>query len=160
MAKLETIYEFLAQRRIALVGLSKNPKHFSRMLFRELIERKYHVCPVNPLADNIDGFPCHKNIEDVMRTDYGEFPVGGALIMTSPEKYPLLVDQCIKAAVKRIWLFGVSGNDKKYPELSVMCKKNDVTLIVDLCPFMFLPQTGLIHRLHGGLLKLFGKFPQ
>ncbi len=31
---LDDVREFLAQRRLALVGLSSDPKDFSRMLFR------------------------------------------------------------------------------------------------------------------------------
>lgn len=160
MAKLEKIYEFLAQRRFALIGLSRNPKHFSRILFRELIDRKYHVCPVNPEVEKIDGFPCHKSIEDVMRVDYGEFPVGGAIIITSSDKYGELVEQCIKARIKRIWLYGIAGSNKKYSILEQKCREHDIALIADLCPFMFLPQPGFIHRLHGGIMKIFGKFPK
>lgn len=160
MVELNSIFDFLAQRRIALIGLSQNPKHFSRALFRELIDRKYQICPVNPNSDNIDGFPCYKNISEVMRTDYGQFPVGGALIMTSHEKYPELVEQCLQTGIKRIWLYGMGGNKNKYPELERICREQNVTLIADLCPFMFLPRTGFIHRLHGGILKLFGKYPQ
>lgn len=160
MAKLEKIYEFLAQRRIALIGLSRKPKHISRALFKELIDRKYNICPVNPEAEDIDGFPCHKSIEDVMKIDYGQFPVGGAIIMTSPEEYGELVEQCIKAGIKRIWLYGISGNDKKYNNLKKKCLEHNVIMIADLCPFMFLPQTAFIHRFHGGIMKLFGKFPK
>ena len=42
--------EFLAQRRIALVGVSRNPRDLSRTLFRELRRRGYDVVPVNPDA--------------------------------------------------------------------------------------------------------------
>ncbi len=160
MTDLENVYKFLAQRRIALVGLSQKPKHFSRTLFRELIDRKYNVCPVNPNADQIDGFQCHRSIADVMQVDYGEYPVGGAIIMTSPKKYRELTEQCIDAGVKRIWLYGIGGNQKKYADLDEKCRANDIVLIADLCPFMFLPQTALIHRFHGGILKIFGKYPK
>ena len=40
--------EFLAQRRIALVGVSRDPRDLSRTLFRELRRRGYDVVPVNP----------------------------------------------------------------------------------------------------------------
>ena len=44
---LETIDDFLAQRRIAMVGISREPKNFSVMLFEELSRRGYDVVPVN-----------------------------------------------------------------------------------------------------------------
>jgi len=40
--------DFLAQRRIALVGVSRDPRDLSRALFRELRGRGYDVVPVHP----------------------------------------------------------------------------------------------------------------
>ena len=42
------VQAFLASRRIALVGFSRNPKDFSRMLDQQLRERGYEVVPVHP----------------------------------------------------------------------------------------------------------------
>ena len=47
---LDDVRDFLAQRRIAFVGLSRDPKHFSRVVFREMSQRGYDVVPVNPAA--------------------------------------------------------------------------------------------------------------
>jgi predicted CoA-binding protein len=55
---LEIIEDFLAQKRIALVGLSRQPKDFSVMLFEELCRRGYDVVPVNPgAAEKLWGGP-------------------------------------------------------------------------------------------------------
>ncbi len=40
--------EFLAQKRIALVGVSRQEKDFSRMVLRELVRRGYDVVPSAP----------------------------------------------------------------------------------------------------------------
>ncbi len=45
---LETIEDFLAQKRIAMVGVSRHPKDFSADLFQELRRRGYDMVPVNP----------------------------------------------------------------------------------------------------------------
>ena len=42
------IEEFLALRRVALVGVSRNPGDFSRSLFHDMCERGYDLVPVNP----------------------------------------------------------------------------------------------------------------
>ena len=40
---LETIEDFLAQKRIAMIGVSHNPKDFSADLFQELRLRGYDM---------------------------------------------------------------------------------------------------------------------
>jgi predicted CoA-binding protein len=54
----ETIEEFLAQKRIAMIGTSRNPKDFSGLLFHELERRGYDIVPVNPKASEVMGRPC------------------------------------------------------------------------------------------------------
>ena len=48
------ISDFLNLRRIALIGVSRDPKDFSRVLFRELCERGYDMVLVNPSADKLE----------------------------------------------------------------------------------------------------------
>jgi predicted CoA-binding protein len=57
-ASFETIEDFLAENRIAMVGVSREPKGFSRMLFEELSKRGYDMVPVNPNAPEVLGRPC------------------------------------------------------------------------------------------------------
>ena len=70
--------DFLAQRRIALVGISRRPSDMSRTLFRELRARGYDVVPVNPELLSVDGVPCLHRLQDVSPR------VDGALLMTPP----------------------------------------------------------------------------
>ena len=54
-APLETIEDFLAQKRIAMVGISRDPTNISVTLFEELCRRGYDVVPVNPNAAEVQG---------------------------------------------------------------------------------------------------------
>ena len=54
---VDDVRDFLAQRRIALVGLSRNPKDFSHVVFREMSRRGYDMVPVNPAAGELEGRP-------------------------------------------------------------------------------------------------------
>ncbi len=72
--------EFLAQRRIALVGVSRDPRDMSRTLFRELRQRGYDVVPVHPTLDAVDGVACARRLQDVSPS------VAGALLMTPPRR--------------------------------------------------------------------------
>ena len=48
ISSLDTIEQFLKQKRIAMIGLSRNRKDFSVDLFREFCSRGYEMVPVNP----------------------------------------------------------------------------------------------------------------
>ena len=51
MSSMAIIQDFLAQKRIAVVGVSHDPKDFSRSLLRTLRERGYDAVAVNPELD-------------------------------------------------------------------------------------------------------------
>jgi len=51
----EDIEDFLAQKRLVMVGVSRNPKDFSRGLFRDLRRRGYDMVPVNPRVSVVEG---------------------------------------------------------------------------------------------------------
>src|SRR4029453_4560268 len=70
--------DFLAQGRIALVGVSRDPRDLSRTLFRELRQRGYDVVPVHPTLESVDGVPFARGLQDVSP------PADGALLMTPP----------------------------------------------------------------------------
>ena len=44
-ASLEDITKFLECKRVAFVGVSRDPKHFSRALFREFVAKGYDPSP-------------------------------------------------------------------------------------------------------------------
>ena len=98
------INDFLGQRRLALVGVSRDPKDFSRAVWRELRSRGYDVVPVNPGAGEIDGVPCAARLQDVSP------PVDGALLLTSPAVSVRVVHDCAEAGVKRVWLHRGAGH--------------------------------------------------
>jgi predicted CoA-binding protein len=83
--------EFLAERRLAVVGVSHHPQDFSRGLFRELLRRGYDVVPVNPARGEIEGLPCAARVQDVSP------PVVGVLVMTRPEVTEQVVRDCVEA---------------------------------------------------------------
>src|SRR6187455_2772457 len=59
------IEEFLALKRIAVVGVSRDPKQTSYTLWQELRQRRYDAVPVNPAATEIDGVKCVATVIDI-----------------------------------------------------------------------------------------------
>jgi predicted CoA-binding protein len=143
MADMDTIEAFLRCRRLALVGVSRNARDFSRALLRELLCRGYDVVPVNPTATEIEGRRCYATVAEV------DPPVEGALLMTPPAQGPAAVQDCVRAGVRRIWFHRGVGPGAASPAALRMCAEAGMEVVPGECPFMFLPQTGLVHRIHG-----------
>jgi predicted CoA-binding protein len=154
MTPLETIRDFLAQKRIAVVGVSRKEKDFNRTVFRDLRKRGYDVVPVNPKASEIDGAPCYGSVHEIMP------PVDAALLMTPAGASAAAVRDCVRAGVKRVWLYKAAGAGAVSAEAVDLCEKSGVSLVPGRCPYMFLTPAPFPHNIHGGLLKLFGKWPK
>ena len=65
MVSIEVIDDFLAQRRLAFVGASSDPKEFSASVYRELKRHGYELVPVNPHATEVDGDDCYASVRDL-----------------------------------------------------------------------------------------------
>ena len=139
---------FLAQKRLALVGASRDPRNFSRYVFRELKQRGYDVVPVNPAGGEIDGQPCLPRVQDIQP------PVDGALLMTAPAATVQVVRDCAKAGVQRVWMHRGTGEGAVSPPAVEFCRTHDIEVVAGECPLMFLPGTGWFHRLHGFFRRL------
>lgn len=150
---LEDVHEFLGQRRIALVGLSRDPKDFSRLLFREMCQRGYDMVPVNPAAGDLEGRRCFARVQEI------EPPPEGALIMTAPRETERVVRDCAEAGVRRIWIHRGGGQGAVSKAAAEFCGQQGMHVVEGYCPFMFLPATPFFHRLHGFLWKVMGRYP-
>jgi predicted CoA-binding protein len=153
-ASLESIQSFLSVKRLALVGLSRDPKHFSVYLFKELQRRGYDVIPVNPAASMLQGRPCFARVTDIQP------PVEAALLLTAPAKTDSAVTDCAQAGVRRIWMYRAGTHGGSVTDTAVrFCRDRNIEVIPGECPFMFFPQNGF-HAVHGFLRKLTGGYPR
>ncbi|HYW24081.1 MAG TPA: CoA-binding protein, partial [Terriglobales bacterium] len=76
----EAAADFLANKRIAVTGVSRNPQdHGSNVVYRRLRERGYEVFAVNPLADRVEGDRCYHDLRSIPGG------VGAVVIGTRPE---------------------------------------------------------------------------
>lgn len=138
---------FLAQHRIAVVGVSRDPKGFSSGVFRELLKRGYDAVPVNPNAAEIEGKRCFARVRDV------EPRPEAALVILPAAAVEGAVRDSIEAGVRRVWVWGVSGPKRVDPKVMELCREHGVELVPGYCPYMFLPKAAWFHRLHGWIAK-------
>jgi hypothetical protein len=148
------IHDFLGRKRLAVIGVSRNPTDFTRSLFQELRRRQYDVVPVNPDATEVDGLRCYAHVEEIAP------PVEGALLLTNPAVTEQVVRDCAAAGIRNIWMYRATGAGAVSPGALTFCEAERMSVVAGECPFMFLPETAWFHRLHGFCRKLTGKYPR
>jgi uncharacterized protein len=153
-ASLEIIEDFLAQKRIAMVGISRDPANLSVKLFEELCRRGYDVVPVNPNTTEVQGRRCFARVQDIQP------PVEGALVMTSPEVTETAVNDCAEAGIPRVWMYRATGKGSVSEKAVAFCVERGIRVVPGQCPFMFLRNAAGVHRFHGFVRKIMGRYPR
>jgi len=144
---------FLAHHRIAVVGVSRDPKHFSRYVFDELCTRGYDAVPVNPQAQDLAGHPCFASVPMIKP------PVEAALLMTPPGETEKVVQDCANAGIREVWMHQGAGQGSVSQAAIAFCREHGMKVVEGHCPFMFLSHTQFVHRAHGFLLRVMGRYP-
>ncbi len=150
--RLNQITDFLAHRRLALIGVSRQATDISRALMRDLSKRGYEVVPVNPNLDQVDGRKCVARVQQIVP------PVEAALLFTSTQVTDTVVRDCAAAGVKQLWIR--AGVDRLAAATLAFCDEQGLEVIAGECPYMFLPGSGWFHQLHGFTRKVTGRYPR
>lgn len=138
------IEEFLAQKHLALVGASSDPRNFTRVVYRALKDPGRTMYPVNRTtrAETMEGDRVYRSLADVPD------PVDGVVVMVRAKAAADVVRDAIARGVPRVWLFRGVGRGAVSDEALQLCRDAGVRLVDGACPFMFEePVTG-IHKLH------------
>jgi predicted CoA-binding protein len=154
MTSRKDIDDFFALKRFLVVGVSRNPKDFSRTLFRELRARGYDAVPVNPEVPEVDGVRCFAHAAEVTPA------AKGALLLTKPAVTERVVRDCDDAAVRVVWMYRAVGAGAVSRAAVDFCRARGMRVIEGECPFLFLPKAGWPHQLHGFCRKVLGKYPR
>ena len=63
MKTADAAAEFLAQRRIAVTGVSRTPaSHGANVVYKTLRDKGYQVVAINPNAPAVEGDPCYPDL--------------------------------------------------------------------------------------------------
>jgi len=154
MSSIAQIHDFLSRKRIAMIGVSRNPNDFSRSLFREFLARGYDVVPVHPNAGEVEGKACFSRPQNITP------PVEGALLMTAPEVTDRVVEDCAEAGIQSVWMYRAAGAGAVSRGAVAFCEAKGIAVVAGECPFMFFPHNGLLHGLHGVVRKITGWYPR
>jgi predicted CoA-binding protein len=141
MAKIDTlVQDFLAQKKIAVVGVSDQRETGCNLTYRKLKEAGYEVSAVNPRLQSFEGDPCYPDLQSIPTKPEAVF------ILTNPNVTEEIVQQCVDLGVKRVWMHclmgvkpGLAANMTSVsPEAVRLCQDNGITVIPGSCPNQFL----------------------
>jgi hypothetical protein len=92
------IRRFLQLKKVAVIGMSRNPSkaaHFVPMYLKDI---GYEIIPINPMADEIAGMKVYKSILDV------DDEIDIVDVFRPSEETPDVVKEAVEKRPKVIWL--------------------------------------------------------
>jgi hypothetical protein len=137
----EATSAFLANKRIAVTGVSRTPKtHGSNNVYRRLKDRGYEVFAVNPNTATVEG--------DTSYPDLKSIPGGveGVVIGTRPEIAEDTVRECAELGIKHVWMHRGPGAGSVSPAATAYGRAHGITVIDGGCPCMFGPTADFGHK--------------
>ena len=150
MNKKESIKKFLEPKKIAIAGASANPKKFGYAVFKELRQKEYDVCPINPKLADLEGVKCYPSVNE-MPDEYEKL-----FIVTPKTATDEILKQAAQKGIKHVWI-QQTANTK---DSSTIAKENNIDLIEKECIFMFAEPVSSIHKFHRTIWKIFGMLPK
>jgi len=150
MSSKQLVDDFINQKNIAVVGVSRKKSKFGNYIYRELKKKDYHVFPVNPKLEFSEGDKCYPNLFSVPEK------LDGVIINVSPPEAINILKDVSAAGIKRVWLQQGSQSD----EAVKFCEENNIDCVSNECIIMFTEPLGFMHRTHKWIWNLMGKLPQ
>jgi len=149
MTTLTEIQQFLSPKKMAIAGVSRNPKKFGATVFKELKEKGFELYPVNPNADEIQGVKCYKSVAELP----GD--VKHLFIVTPKKSTETAAEDAITKGMEMIWIQQQSDT----PEAVEVIKAAGIPLIHKKCILMFADPVKGPHKFHRFLVKIVGMYP-
>jgi uncharacterized protein len=150
MATMEAIRDFLAQKKIAVVGVSRNGNKFGNVAYRDLKAKGYQVFAVNPRLSQAEGDACWPDLMQIP-----EKPDAVVIVVPPPETEKVVRD-AYQAGIKRVWM----QQGAESIEAQEFCKEHEMSVIAGLCVMMFAEPVGTVHRVHRFFKSVFGTMPE
>lgn len=147
--------DFLAQRRIAVTGVSRSPgSHGGNVVYTRLRERGYEVFAVNPNAETVEGDPAYPDLHAIPGS------VDAVVVATAPAHADATVREAVDLGVSRIWMHRSVDAGSVSDEATRYGREHGATVIDGGCPLMYGQASDGAHRVMCRLFTLFGRVPR
>lgn len=158
MAQIDTLVkDFLAQKRIAVVGVSDRRETGCNACYHKFKQAGYTVFPVNPRLTTFEGAACYPNLKALPATPDAVF------ILANPRVTDQIIQECVDLGVKRVWMHCLMGTKPGLastitsvsPDAVQLCHAHGIAVIPGSCPNQFFqPDVG--HRMMRGIFRTLG----
>jgi predicted CoA-binding protein len=149
-----SVAEFLRGKRIAVGGVSRDPRQAANIIFRKLQQSGYEVLPVNPHAPMLEGAQCFPDLAAIPGA------VDGLVIATHPDVAVELVRQASQRGVRQVWFHRSFGTGSVSPAAVQEGQALGVRCLVGGCPLMYCEPVDPFHRCIGAWLRWRRRVPE
>ena len=151
----EAATEFLATKRIAVTGVSRNPQGHGNVVYQRLRQRGYEVFAVNPNAETVEGDRAYPDLKSIPGG------VEAVVIGTKPETAEATMFECaeLKRNPPRVGHRSVEAEASRRHANRVR-PQAPVPVIDGGCPLMFDPTADVGHKCMRFVLSLSGAVPK
>ena len=137
----EAASEFLGHKRIAVTGVSREPKsHGSNTVYKRLRERGYEVFAVNPNAKAVEGDRSYASLRAIPGG------VEAVVIGTRPERAEATMHECAELGIRHVWMHHGAGGSSVSEAATKFGRERGITVIDGGCPCMFDPTADFGHK--------------
>ena len=147
MKTKEIIEEFLAQKNIAIFGISRNPHKFGNAISKELKAKGYNIYPINPNSQFINDEVCYPDLRSL------PVKVDGVIIVTKPIATEMILKDVVENGIKRVWMQQGAGSHKSIQ----YCLENDIQFVNNKCILMYAQPVKSVHNFHRWIWGLIRK---
>jgi predicted CoA-binding protein len=151
----EAADQFLANRRIAVTGVSRNPKgHGANLVYQRLRRRGYDVFAVNPNATTVENAPCFHDLKSIPGG------VDAVVIGTRPEIADDTMHECAELGIKQVWMHRSVGAGSVSATATAFGREHGITVIDGGCPLMFDGTADFGHKVMRAVYTMNGHVPK
>jgi hypothetical protein len=149
MTSKKLVDDFLTQKKIAVVGVSRKKTKFGNAIYKELKQKGYSVFAVNPHMNAFEGEACYPDLLSLPEK------VDAVVINVPPTQTEKVVREVKEAGINKVWLQQGSQSEAavKY------CEENAIDCVSNECILMFAQPSAFIHRAHKWVRNVLGKLP-
>jgi predicted CoA-binding protein len=150
----EKVSDFLAQKHIAVAGVSRNPQGgAANAIFKKPKESGYQVYPINPKTDNMEGEHYNPDLKSIPAK------IDGVVICTPAQAVAEIVGECATLGIPRVWMHRVIGPGSVFNAAIKLCQGNKILVIAGACSLMYCQPVDFGHKCLHWMLGIFGKLP-
>jgi predicted CoA-binding protein len=150
----EMVDDFLAQKRIAVVGVARDGKSPANAIYQKLKREGHQVYAINPNAQTLEGDPAYPDVKSTPEK------LDGVVIVTLPDATEKVMQQCIEAGIPRVWIHESFAHGSSASEAALkLGRERGLTVIPSACPMMYGPTADIFHKGMCWWMRVTGKLP-